>query len=381
MNRPASFSDQEYARRIGLLQAELDRANLDVLLAFTSSWYRSPGVVRYCCGYDSVFGSAIFLYLPGTGAQHLLVNNFWDVIGRPEETERTLQEFHLAEDLGPQVARLLPAHVRRVGVSGERFMPAPIYHSLRDSLPRREFVDVTPQVNFVREVKSEEELSWLRFTALVSDAAARTFLDASQVGASEREVANEMLHSARRAGADRFWTPISVASGPRTALYYALPTERIMQPGDLVHTDCGVMAEGYHGDIQRARLLPGSTHPRCRTLIRGIVDIQDHLVQAIRPGMLAGEVAQMFARLSEEAGFGDCLHPRARGGQVVVGHGIGSDGHESPSLIAGDNTLLRVDMVVTLEPMLFIEGVGGAGVEDMVRITADGGRRLTHTPR
>lgn len=154
-----------------------------------------------------------------------------------------------------------------------------------------------------------------------------------------------------------------------------------MQPGDLVHTDCGVMAGGYHGDIQRARLLPGSAPARCRTLLRGVLAIQDALVQAIRPGMLAGEVAHMFAHLTEEAGLADYLHRKAREGEVVVGHGIGSDGHESPSLIVGNNTSLRANMVVTLEPMLFIEDVGGAGVEDMVLITPNGGRRLTQAPR
>lgn len=381
MTRPPVFSSQEYQRRIRLLQGELDRANLDAILVFTSSWFRSPGMVRYFCGYDSLFGSAIFLYVPATGEQHLLVNNFWDVIGRPEETERPLQEFHLAEDLGPEIARLLPPDVHYVGLVGERFMPAPIYHSLRESLCDREWVDAIAQVDTVREVKSEEELAWLRYTAALSDAAAQAFLELSRAGITEREVANEMLHAARCAGADRFWTPISVASGPRTALYYALPTERVMQPGDLVHTDCGVMAGGYHGDIQRACLLPGSTHPRAQTLSQGVLAIQDHLVQAIRPGMLAGEVAEMFTRLAEEAGLGNCLHRRVCKGEVAVGHGIGSDGHESPSLTVGSDTPLRANMVVTLEPMLFIEEVGGAGVEDMVLITPDGGQRLTRAPR
>jgi Xaa-Pro aminopeptidase len=303
------------------------------------------------------------------------------VIGRPEETDRPLQEFHLVDDLGPEVARLLPDDAVRVGIAGERFMPAPIYRSLYQALSNHETVDAMSQVNAVREVKSEEELAWLRYTAALSDAAANTFLDLCRSGASERDIANEMLHAARRAGADGFWTPISVASGHRTALYYALPTERILLAGDLVHTDCGVRAGGYHGDIQRARLLPGPSHPRCETLLRGTVAIQNQLVEAIRPGMLAGDVAQLFASLAEESGLGDCLHRKAREGEAVVGHGIGSDGHESPSLSVGDPTPLRADMVVTLEPMLFIDGVGGAGVEDMVRITADGGRRLTQAPR
>jgi Xaa-Pro aminopeptidase len=381
MKRPAPFSRHEYHRRIALLQAELANANLDAFLAFTSSWFRSPGAVRYCCGYDSIFGSAVFLLVPSRGEQHLLVNNFWDVIGRPEETERELQEFHLVDDLGEGVSNILAGEARRLGVVGERHMPAPIYVSLKAALPAVEMVDATPQLDAVREVKSDEELSWLRYNAALSDAAAQTFLTLCCAGISEKEVADEMLHSARKAGADRFWTPISVASGPRTALYYALPTERTMQPGDIVHMDCGAMSGGYHGDIQRALILPGERPARCDKLVGAVLAIQDHLVEAIRPGMTAGAVAELFAHLTDEAGFSDCLHPKARQGEVVVGHGIGSDGHESPALIVGNDKILRAGMVVTLEPMLFIPGVGGAGVEDMVLITADRGCRLTGAPR
>lgn len=381
MQAPKPFSSVEYERRMRLLQAELAAANLDAFLAFTSSWFRAPGAVCYCCGYNSVFGSAMFLYDPASGQRHLLVDNFWDVIGRPEEEQREREEFHLTPDLGAEVAKLLPKSVHRLGLVGVRYMPAYIEHNLRAALSGVEIVDASAQLNAVREVKSDEELDWLRFNAALSDAAANAFFAAARPGVREKEVADEALHAARRAGADGFWTPISVASGPRTALYYALPTERLLQAGEAVHTDIGVMAGGYHGDIQRGRILAGDTPPTLRALARALVDIQEKLVQDIRPGWTAGQAAGEFARLADEAGMGQYLHAHARGGKAVVGHGIGSDGHESPDLYVGSPTLLREGMVVTLEPMLFIPDVGGAGIEDMVLITARGGQRLTQAPR
>lgn len=381
MERPCAISSQEYDRRMEHLRAELATAQLDAFLAFTSSWFRAPGAVCYCCGYNSIFGSALFLYVPSTQARHLFIDNFWDVIGRPEEEQREREEFHLVRDFGAEVAKVLPAGVRRIGIVGERYMPMPIYQSLHTALSAVEIVNAVPQLDAVREVKSTEELAWLEYNAALSDVAACTFLELSCPGKTERDVASEMLYAARQAGADGFWTPISVASGARTALYYALPTERMMQPGEMVHTDCGVMAGGYHGDIQRARMLPGAVPAECRRLFENLVLIQEQLVQAIRPGLRAGEMAEMFARLADEAGLGQYLHQKARGGEAVVGHGIGSDGHESPDLAAGNPTPLRAGMVVTLEPMLFIPGVGGAGIEDMVLITPQGGRRLTQAPR
>ncbi len=380
MKRPAAFSTQEYDRRMNLLESELDKADLDAFLAFTSSWFRAPGAVCYCCGYEPVFGSAMFLYVPSAAERHLLVSNFWDVIGRPEEQERQREEFHLVRDLGAEIARILPARARRLGVVSERSMPAPVYLSLHAALSGIEIVDATAQLDAVREAKSNEELAWLQYNAALSDIAAQTFLEFSRPGLSEREVANEVLYAARKAGADGFWTPISVASGPRTALYYALPTDRMMQPGDMIHMDVGVMAGGYHGDLQRARLLPGDGPAEGEVLLKALVMIQEHLVQAIRPGLRAGDMAQMFARLTDEAGLQKHLHQKAREGQVMVGHGIGSDGHESPNLSVGNETVLKANMVVTLEPMLFIPGVGGAGIEDMVLITPEGGQRLTQAP-
>src|SRR5262249_48934558 len=110
--------------------------------------------------------------------------------------------------------------------------------------------------------------------------------------------------------------------------------------------------------------------------------IQATLVEEIRPGIEAGAIYARFAQLADEHGLASFLPKRRK--SFGVGHGIGSDGHESPMLVQGETTPLREGMGVTLEPMLFAPGRGGGGIEDMVLITAKGGERLTrspHTPR
>lgn len=378
MTQTLGFSNEEYTRRMRSLQAELDHAGLDALLAFTSSWFRTPGAVCYCCGYEPYFGSAAFVLVASTGERHLLVDNFWDVVGRPEEERREREQFHLVEDLGPAVAKLLPQTVRRLGIVNERFMSPAIYRSLHGALSAIEFVDGAAPFDAVREVKSDEELALLRWNASLSDVAAQTFLDRARAGTTEKAVANAMLNAALEAGADRFWTPVSVASGPRTALYYAFPTQRVIEPGDMAHTDVGVQAGGYHGDIQRAAIVPGTGPAVNRRILDGLLEVQASLIQAIRPGIRACDFFKVFLRLAEEHDLAE-FAPR-RWERSMVGHGIGSDGHESPSLSEDDQTLLRANMVVTLEPLFIQDGVGGAGVEDMVLITPNGGERLTHAP-
>lgn len=371
-----AFSDQEYDRRINALEVELDKANLDAFLAFTSSWFRVPGAVTYFCGYETLFGSAFFLYVPSLSGRYLIIDNFWDVIGRPEEKEREREEFHQVKDFGETIAKILPSDVRRLGIVNERLMPARTYHNLHQALSHVEIVDARQSLDAVREVKSEEELTMLRYTAAISDVAAKTFLNTCRPGVSERDVAAEVLYRARKAGADSFWTPICVAAGPRLVGMYPIPTRRIMQPGEIFFMDCGVKACGFHGDISRAGVLPGGESAQQKRLVQAVLEIQDRLIQTIRPGMQAGEVDRLGLNIATELGFGDAFR---RG----LGHGIGSDGHEYPEIPprVDAEVVLKEGMVITLEPWLGQEGIGGAQVEDMILITPEGGERLTRSPR
>src|SRR5262249_31124797 len=151
-----------------------------------------------------------------------------------------------------------------------------------------------------REVKSPEELGALRGTAAISDQAIAAFRLAASLGATERSIAADMLHTALRAGADRFWTPVSLASGPRSAEDYAFPTGRRPAPGESIHTDLGVRAGGYHGDIQRVVLRPGKPAPEVARIVAALPPIQAALIDGVRPGMRAGEVYDLFRRLVQE---------------------------------------------------------------------------------
>jgi Xaa-Pro aminopeptidase len=372
------FSDDEYDRRISTLREELGRSLLDCFVAFTSSWFRIPGAVTYCCGYEPYFGSALFVYLVDSHERHLIVDDFWDVIGRPDEEERSREHFHLADDVGAVLGKLLPRRRLRVGLVNEDFMPRAVARSVEAALDPHEVVEAQPQLDYAREVKSPEELEALRATAAISDQAITAFRAAASLGTTERSIAADMLDASLRAGADRFWTPVSVASGPRSAQYYAFPTDRRPGPGESIHTDLGVRAGGYHGDVQRVVLRAGRPAPEVARIVAALPLIQAALIDGVRPGVRAGEVYDLFRRLVHEHDVAAFL-PRRRE-IFAVGHGIGSEGHESPALAEGSDTLLREGMVVTLEPMLFAEGIGGGGIEDMVLVTGAGGERLTQSP-
>jgi Xaa-Pro aminopeptidase/Xaa-Pro dipeptidase len=381
------FTDDEYTRRVSALDAELEKAELDTFVAFTSSWFRMPGAVRYCCGYNPLFGSALFIFVRATQERHLVIDDFWDVIGRPEERNRSRESFHLAEtkiidergDLGPFIRKLVPNRAKRVGLVNEHLMPAPVHEAFHAAIRDAEIIDASVCLDRVREVKSEEELDVLREMAALSDTATTAFFELTRAGAREIEVATEMRCQALKAGAEGFWTPMAYASGPRSAMYTAFAGNREMLDGDMVHTDVGVKKHGYHGDTQRAKVIGAARHPEKQRIIESLVEIQGRIIKELRPGIHAYEPYRRFIELTRELDVSAYLAHRFN--QSIIGHGIGSDGHEAPIMGDGEETVLRENMVVTIEPMLFIDDVGGAGVEDMVVITGDGGVCLTTTPR
>lgn len=112
---------------------------------------------------------------------------------------------------------------------------------------------------------------------------------------------------------------------------------------------------------------------------RRITLLEHKLEAAVRPGMCAHEPFDLFRDCV--ADLASSRNPTYRFNRTMIGHGIGSDGHESPLMRDGDATLLREGMVVTLEPMIFAEGIGGGGVEDMVLITSGGCESLTRSKR
>jgi Xaa-Pro aminopeptidase len=375
------FSTSEYDRRISGLHDLLVDGGLDAFVAFTTALYRIPGAVRYLCDYEPLWGSAAFLYLPQSGERHLLVDSFWDVQGRAEQTvERQDVNCSAVDGLGVGLAALLPRSARRVGVVNDESLPAAAWTNVCRALPNVAFVEASKELQTVREVKSTAELEVLRETAALSSLGAATLAEHARPGVSEKELADVIQGTVLKGGAERLWTFMMVASGRRSGFIYVLPSTKLLEPGDAVHWDMGVSRGGYHGDIQRTVILPGgSPDPIGAELLEGLLEIQPILIENLRPGRLPSDLNAEFLELVRERGLSRYL-PDWPEDQGLLGHGIGTDGHEDPLLRSTDETILKEDMVLTLEPMLIAPRIAGVGIEDMVRVSASGGERLTLAP-
>lgn len=235
-----------------------------------------------------------------------------------------------------------------------------------------ELVDVGTEIRRRRLTKSEAEVDRLARAAAITDAATQTVLAKLRAGQTEAEVAF-LIGSAigEHGGTPAF--PSLVQSGPNSALPHLEPTNRKLQQGDLVLLDFGAEFAGYKADTTRMAVV-GQPGDMQREIHRVVLEAHDAAIAAVRPGVTTGDVDAAARRVVEAAGYGPNFFHR-------IGHGIGLEDHEDPSLDPGSSLVLEPGMAFTVEPGIYIPGFGGVRIEDDVVVVDSGCRVLTQAER
>ena len=225
----------------------------------------------------------------------------------------------------------------------------------------------------LRAVKDAGELGKMRAAAaLISDVWTRV-VRKMRVGISELQVAADLEYGMKLAGAAGPSFETIVASGARSAWAHARATSKLLRKNELVVMDQGAILRGYCSDMTRTVFL-GRPSDRVRRLYDAVLDAQQAAKSVIRAGVTAGEVdaaaRQTLKRSKLEQYF---THS--------TGHGLGLEVHEMPRLARGESFVLEAGMVVTVEPGVYVEGLGGIRIEDDVVVTATGAEELTSASR
>jgi Xaa-Pro aminopeptidase len=160
-----------------------------------------------------------------------------------------------------------------------------------------------------------------------------------------------------------------VASGPNSALPHAVPTDRKVRAKEPITFDVGVKIDGYSCDMTRTVFLDGAT-PKFKKIYKTVRDAQLAALKQIRPGVKSTVPDSIARQVIRDAGFGDYFGHS-------LGHGVGLATHEGPRLGPEKPVELKQGMVVTDEPGIYIPGLGGVRLEEMVLIQKDGPRILT----
>ncbi len=236
-----------------------------------------------------------------------------------------------------------------------------------------ELVATDGEIERLRWVKEPAELQLLGQAQAIADEAFQLITGKLLEGTSERAAALEIDVTMRQLGADGVAFDTIVAFGENAAEPHHEPTGRQLSPGAVVKIDFGSLVDGYHSDMTRT-LAFGEPTPQVREVYDVVRRAQQAGVDAVRAGVTGGEVDGVVRGSIEEAGYGG----QFRHG---LGHGVGLEIHEGPSLRKGGSDVLPEGAVVTVEPGIYLEGVGGVRIEDMVEVLADGARVIPATTK
>jgi Xaa-Pro aminopeptidase len=230
-----------------------------------------------------------------------------------------------------------------------------------------------PLIEEARLLKDQDEIECLRSAVLLGASLFDVALKSIRPGVSELEVAAEMEYAARRSGADGMSFETIIASGERSALPHGRASRAKIPASGFVVCDFGVILAGYCSDMTRT-VYVGRPAEEARALYGAVKASQQAAVDAVRPGITAGEVDRAARKVLQKEGLGRFF-------THSTGHGVGLEIHEAPRVAAGQSEILQPGMVITIEPGAYLTGKWGVRIEDMVVVTHDGCEVLTPTSK
>lgn len=261
---------------------------------------------------------------------------------------------------------------RRVGFEAD-ILPYSVWQKFKETGGDIHWVPLTRQLAALRGRKGADELEFLDRAARLNAEALEEVLPLIRPGARECDIAFELELALRRRGGEEKAFDFIVASGERGAMPHGVASEKLLQAGELVTVDFGTRVGGYHSDETLTFAL-GEVSPRLREIYACVLEAHDRAVEAIRPGRSLRDIDAVARDYIADRGFGDYF---GHG----LGHGVGLEVHEFPTASPRSEDWVEEGMVFTVEPGIYIPGLGGVRIEDTIVVTREGCRRITQIPK
>lgn len=346
--------------RVAALREQFADAGIDALLVTT------PANVRYLSNFSSpddgmvlVSKDAVRLISDGRYTAQAAEESWLEVDILSTETRRDWQRYVsklTSGTLGIEAAAMTVAEYQTFKEKTDT-----------EPTPTRELVEN------LRLYKSPEEIAILREAAKLTDDAFTHILEFIRPGIKEVEVALELERFMRAHGAEDKSFDIIVASGTRSAMPHGVATQKVINTGELVTLDFGAQIDGYHADMTRT-VAVGNLSDAHKKMYDTVLEAQVSALKAVAPHKDGKEVDAVARNIFEQAGIAHYFNHS-------LGHGVGLEIHEQPSLSPVRAFTLKPGMTATIEPGVYIPGDAGVRIEDLVVITEDGFELLSHSDK
>lgn len=228
-------------------------------------------------------------------------------------------------------------------------------------------------ISEMRSVKTEEELQCMTAAQRIAEGAFEDILDFIRPGVTEREIALRLNDTMLRAGAEDISFETIALSGVNTSMPHGVPSDKQVESGEFVLMDFGAVYKGYHSDMTRT-VAVGEPDDEMVRIYNTVLAAQLVAIDHAAAGVTGKELDSAARDYISKEGFGEAF---GHG----LGHSVGLEIHEAPCANTRDETVLRENMVITIEPGIYLPKKFGVRIEDFVAITPNSCRDLTNAPK
>lgn len=328
----------------------------------------NPRDIRYLTGFVGDDSWAIIRASSGT--VHVLSDfRFEEQIQREApHVKAIMRKVGLADELAKLLDKL---KCDRIGVQVD-YMTLATRKAIGKKLGGRKVVEVEDRLLRQRAVKTAAEVAAIEAALKIQQQAYRRLLKTIKPGQTEFQIAARLEYEMRLLGADGPSFPTIVAADANASLPHAIPGKSKFRRNGILLIDWGARLHGYCSDLTRV-VAAGRMPAKIREVYKVTLDAQRAAIDAIAPGKSLKEIDAVARDIIAKAGYGPQFGHS-------LGHGIGLDIHEQPTLSQRSEGVLEPGHVVTVEPGIYLPGVGGVRIEDDVLVTAKGRRVLSGLP-